>query len=218
VREGAISTQQLRFWNELKMLRGQMEYLNLYILYCERIDRLLKMFLAVSSSGSIAAWAVWQQFTYAWGAIIAGSQVVSAVKAYLPFEQRLKATTDVSSKLEGLFLQWETTWQKVAAGELAEDEIASRIARLKQAKINVVEISLRHCPLPDKPALRHRAAEMADSYFHSIYEIGDPRADQDSSLEPQTSADRKRSSRRAGSHTTAASETSQVVGIPPEGS
>jgi hypothetical protein len=167
-----ISTQQLRFWNELTQLRGQIDYLCLYQLSCERVDRSLKMFLAVASSGSIAAWAVWRDFAMLWGGIIAASQLVSAIKSYLPFEKRLSASGELASKLEGLFVQWEGAWQQVADGGLSEREISDRITELKKVKVELENGCLKNNPLPDKPDLEKAAAKKAATYFKLVYQLG----------------------------------------------
>jgi hypothetical protein len=168
-----ISSQQLRFWNELTLLRGQIEYLQLYQLYCERLDRGVKMLLAIASNGSIAAWAVWREFAMLWGAIIATSQLIAAVKSYLPFEKRLTACAELASKLEGLFVQWEGAWQQVAEGQLSDREIAEKITELKKVKIEIEDKCLKGSPLPDKADFEEEAARKAARYFHVIYRMGE---------------------------------------------
>ncbi len=39
---------------------------------------------------SIAAWEIWQEYQMVWAVIIALSQVITAIKPFLPFRQRLK--------------------------------------------------------------------------------------------------------------------------------
>ncbi|HET9765871.1 MAG TPA: hypothetical protein VFS60_03430 [Thermoanaerobaculia bacterium] len=165
------SSQQDRFSNELTSLRGQIEYLNLYELRCERIDRGIKIALALASNGSIAAWAVWREFAMLWGAIIAGSQFLAAIKDHLPFEKRLKCVRELSSKLEGAFVQWEKSWNSVANGEFSNDEINSRLAELKLMKVELLTSCIAGVSLPENPRLLAQASAKAAMYFKIIYSI-----------------------------------------------
>ena len=166
------SAQQQRFWNELTQFRGQIEYLNLYEVHCERVDRAIKIFLALAANGSIAAWAIWREFSMLWGAIIAASQFLSAIKDHLPFERRLKCVRDLTGKLEAAFVQWEAGWNNLANGELSDEDINARLAELKKMKVELVTSCLSGATLPDKPRLHSAAATQAAHYFEIIYSTG----------------------------------------------
>jgi hypothetical protein len=166
----AISAQQLRFWNELTQLRGQIEFLRLLHRECERVDRILKMFLAVTSSGSIAAWAIWKDFAMTWGGIIVMSQLINAIKPYLPFEKRQSSVSSLVSKLESLFVRWEGVWQQVADGELTEREISDKITEMKRFKLEFQSSCLKDDILPHKKKLEELAAIETETYFKAIYQ------------------------------------------------
>lgn len=53
-------------------------------------DRFVNVLLDIASSGSIAAWAVWKSAPMVWGGIIAGSQLVTAIKPYFPYFKYVK--------------------------------------------------------------------------------------------------------------------------------
>jgi len=103
-----------------------------------------------------------------WGAIIAASQVLTAVKPYLPFEQRLKATGELASKFERLFLQFESTWHDVAEGNISDKQINEKLTKLNQLATDAFESCIKS-PLPLKQSLRERAAAIATEYFINIY-------------------------------------------------
>jgi hypothetical protein len=166
------SSQQLRFWNELVQLRGHIEYLTLYHLHCEYIDRWIQIAIAVSSSGSIATWAVWGEYPLLWASIIAAGQFLMVVKSHLPFQIRMKATADLASRLEGLFVQWEGCWQQVADGELTEGEINSTITRFKRSKADLLDAHLKHVSLPGNEKLLERGERAANRYFEVVYNTG----------------------------------------------
>jgi len=168
-----MSPQQQRFWNELKSLRGQIEYLYLYERHYDRIDRGLKMFLAFTSSGSIAAWVIWHSLSFVWGGLIAASQFLNAIKPHLPFEVRLTAIRRLTGKLEAAFVHWETSWSQVASGELSDAGINSRLAELKKVNVELIDDCLGDGNLPERPRLHDRAGARAARYFDIIYAQGD---------------------------------------------
>jgi len=104
-----------------------------------------------------------------WGATIAASHLLNAVKSYLPFGKRLEAASDLSSRFEGLFVRWEAAWQNVADGDLTADQIAERLFTLKRTKIELQEKCLKGVSLPDNPKLEVLAAKRAESYFSILY-------------------------------------------------
>jgi hypothetical protein len=67
-------------------------------------DRWLNMFLAVMANGSIASWVVWKEYSFIWGLLIALSQLINAIKVYLPYQKRLKNLESITKELETLFL------------------------------------------------------------------------------------------------------------------
>lgn len=163
-----MSPQQSRFWNELTSLRGQIEYLYLYEEHYEHVDRGIKIFLAFASSGSIAAWTIWSNLSFLWGGVIAASQFVNAIKDYLPFEKRLKATRQLGGKPESAFIQWETAWNQLANGELSDASINSRLAELKKVNVELLNDCLSEGTLPNRPELFPSAASRAALYFETI--------------------------------------------------
>lgn len=65
-----IHEYQHRFWQELVQLRVHIYYLHQYHIAAERIETRLNMFLAITSNGSIATWAIWGKWPIVWTIII----------------------------------------------------------------------------------------------------------------------------------------------------
>jgi len=55
---------------------------------------------AIASSTGIAAWVVWREYAFAWGAIIAAAQVADALKDVFPFAKKHKAASAHSMTLD----------------------------------------------------------------------------------------------------------------------
>src|SRR5690554_3221033 len=107
---------QSQYWKEIYQLKVHIAFIELLLERSERIDRGLKMFLAIASSSSIGAWVIWKQLSWVWAAIIACSQVVSAIAQYLPYRHRIKAYSSLLNELEEIMIQAEFKWHAIADG------------------------------------------------------------------------------------------------------
>jgi hypothetical protein len=164
-----MNVYQQRYWNHLKELKTHVIYLHNYAAQSEWWDKAINIFLAITSSSSIAAWAVWQKYDLLWAFIIALSQVVTAVKPFLPYRQRLKAISALNDKIQEISLKSEKNWYGVAEGELTEKEIHELCIALKNESL-IAEIKfLKNLILPKKENLLKRAEKEADIYLKNNY-------------------------------------------------
>ena len=95
-----MSQCQQKYWSLLKELKTHVIYLHNYAASSEWQDKSVNIFLAITSSSSIAAWAIWQEHQIVWAVIIASSQVATAVKPFLPFRQRLSPISDLNDAIQ----------------------------------------------------------------------------------------------------------------------
>lgn len=107
---------QERYWKELVQLKFENFYLDEYLNHSYKLDNTINIITAISSSGSIAGWAIWNDLMIVWSIIIAVSQVINAIKPYLPFSKRLKTITSMNADVSALFNKAEYNWFKVANG------------------------------------------------------------------------------------------------------
>ncbi|MEG7597098.1 hypothetical protein H2659_17795 [Vibrio cholerae] len=160
---------QLRYWNLLKELKAQIAYLHGYAAKDEWTDKALSIFMAIASSASIATWALWKEHQMVWACIIALSQVVTAIKPFLPYRKRLKAMSELNNQVQAIFLEAETIWYKVSEGLLTEEEIHEETVRLKGRILSAERASLNGIVLPRKIKLKEAAENAADEYFTENY-------------------------------------------------
>lgn len=160
---------QERYWKELVQLKIQSGYLNQYHIRSVAIDRAIKMFLAVASSGSIAAWAVWRQFPYVWAAIIAIAQVVTAVKAYLPYQRRIEGIVGLGSDIAQTLIFAEEHWFDVSEGDLYDDDIHALTMQVRKDRILAQDTHFKENPLPRNEKCVAAATDEADTYFRTFY-------------------------------------------------
>lgn len=163
---------QERYWNLLKELKAQVAYLHGYAASDEFLDKSINIFLAITSATSIAAWAVWKDHQIIWACIIATSQVITAIKPFLPFRQRSKSISELNTHVQAIFLEAEQGWYKVSEGELTKEEIHMKISKLKDRMLSAERTCLNGTILPHKRKLKTASEVVADEYFTLNY-LGD---------------------------------------------
>ena len=105
---------QERYWKELYQLKYHINYLDLYLIDSDRKDNAINVFLAFTSTGSIAAWAIWERTGFFWAILIAASQVVTALKNFIPYKVRKKSLTGLIRDLEDIMHLAEKNWFAVS--------------------------------------------------------------------------------------------------------
>ena len=89
----------------------------------QKLDRNVNIFLALASSSSIAAWAVWKDYPFLWSAIIAASQVTTTIKPYFPYNKIAKELNSRCLKMDLLNNEYARMWNRIQRGKLTEDTI-----------------------------------------------------------------------------------------------
>jgi len=160
---------QLRYWNYMVQLKAWLFYLDGYSDESYRWQKRVDVFLAITSSSSIAAWVIWNKYSFVWAFLIAVSQVVTAIKPHLPFAKRLELLCKASNQLQVLFNKAEYNWYKVSNGELSEDQINDLLFDFKKQYTDTVDKTLDEASLPDKEHLRTVADTKTEEFFKDAY-------------------------------------------------
>ena len=88
--------------------------------------------LAISSSASIAGWAIWDSCAFIWGCIIAMSQVITALKPVFPFDKHVHTLNTRCYKQEAMFLELDALWYGIMDQALNEESAKTKLNHLKQ--------------------------------------------------------------------------------------
>ncbi|MGV0985494.1 MAG: hypothetical protein ACOYB2_13155 [Limnohabitans sp.] len=160
---------QDHYWKEFYRLKVHLLYLELQLGRTEGIDRSLKIFLAVTSSASIGAWAIWKEMSSLWAVLIAGSQVLNAVRQYLPYKERLRSISGLIHELEELLLTVETKWLDIVNGDLTESEIRKALSNLRTLRYRALKKHFPDKVLPQDNGLFAQAEQQAQAYFQNLY-------------------------------------------------
>lgn len=160
---------QEKYWRYMVQIRSWLFYLDLYEENSYKWEKSINIFSAVVSSTSIAAWAIWQQFSYVWSVIIAVSQVLTAIKGFLPYNTRRKVTISFSEDLKLLYNKIEYNWFKVSDGELTEEEINEMLFTFKDEYTNIENKNMKEETLPENERFMKIAAQKTDQYFQNNF-------------------------------------------------
>ena len=160
--------QQRLYWNEMVNLKADASYVRLYRDSQGRWVTWLGALKAIASSTGIAAWVVWREYAFVWGAIIAASQLADALKDVFPFVKKHKAASAHSMTLDNLFNYVQLEWENIFSGRYSDEEIMNRLHRLRKLQLDALQHNF-----PDGLAEHHRllvqAKQIAETYFKSTY-------------------------------------------------
>lgn len=160
---------QDQYWSYMHQVRFAIFYLDLCADWAYRIDSAIKAFSAIVSSSCIAAWAIWQKLMNVWAIIIAVSQVINAVKAYLPYSARLKNIEAGQKSMKLLYSKMEFNWFLVQAGELTEKQINELLYEFKKEYVEIESQSLKGDVLLKNETRRKEAEAQTNSYFETFW-------------------------------------------------
>jgi len=156
---------QQRYWNEFSRLKRDALYVGYYHARVERTERRLNIVSALMSLGALTTWAAKHDSAFVAGLVILASQLLTAVRQYLPYRAQLKALGTLGPDLEALALVAETDWLKVARASIDDDEINKRTMALKRKSLDAQQRSFRGMSLPEKHKLEARADRAASDYM-----------------------------------------------------
>jgi hypothetical protein len=165
-----LHRQQQLYWKEMINLKADASYVRLYRDSQSKWVTGLAALKAIASSTSIAAWVVWKEYAFIWGAIIAAAQVADALKDVFPFAKKHKAACMHSMTLDNLFNDVQLEWENIFSGLYTDEEIMKRLHKLRKLQLD----ALQH-DFPDGLAARSillKQAELAaDDYFETTYGV-----------------------------------------------
>ncbi len=164
--------QQL-IWNQLYRTKVHAIYLELLLGKTETIDRSIKIFLAITSSASIAGWVIWKEHDFIWGMLIAASQAINAIRQYLPYKERLKSFSGLARELEEIAIYLELKWLEIAAGELSEKEMRRLYGDVLNKKSSAIQKYFPNNSIPTSDEKLELAENAALAYLSAFLTQGE---------------------------------------------
>ena len=129
-----------KIWNNLAIVKFKSIYIGHLISKYQRYDLLINVFLAIATSGSIAAWAIWKEFPIIWASVIALSHVVNVIRPFFPYSRYTKILNDKYLLSQNLFLDYERVWYQIEKAKLTEDAIAEKYFELSKKQNEVFNL------------------------------------------------------------------------------
>jgi len=111
---------------------------------------------------------IWKDYWFVWTFIIACSQVLTVVKPYLPFRERLRALSLFGPDLDRLALAAEESWFAVSNGLLTDVEIHNQTIALKKKVHAAQNKAFKAMSLPDNLKLQTAAEHESIAYMATI--------------------------------------------------
>lgn len=162
-------TTKNTYWKYMVQIKAWQYYLENYTERSYSWDKGINVFTAVVSSTSIAGWAIWNQISYVWGILIAVMQVVTAIKSYLPFGQRLQVLPGLQSDLTSLYNDIEYKWYQVSAGIATDEDINQMLYEFRNRLAGIENTHLKDMVLPERSDIKKQADERAEAYFAAYF-------------------------------------------------
>lgn len=136
-----------RVWNNL----ANIKFKAIYTFQCSRladnIGRCYSLFIAIVTTSSVAAWAIWKKYPLLWACIVGLAQVLLIAKPYIPIINRDKDYLEMSFEFDNLYLRYERLWYAYEKGNLKEDDVEKRFYELRNNEIEI-EKSHKQAPCP----------------------------------------------------------------------
>jgi hypothetical protein len=168
VNENAAShRQQNLYWNQMVELKVAVEYMRRYRDHAGKRVRALATLKAIASSGGIAAWAIWREHAFVWGAIIAASQLADALKEVFPFTKIHKAASEHTISLDSMFIDALLEWENIFSGKYSDEQISNSRHKLMKLQHDAERKSFP-TGLPVKEKLFAAAQSEAKDYFAAM--------------------------------------------------
>ena len=165
-----LHRQQKLYWDQMFELKVSASYIRLYRDHLGRWVTGLGALKAIASCGGIAAWVVWREYAFAWGAIIAASQLADALKDVFPFAKKHKAACEHASMLAGLFIDVQLEWENIFSGRYTDEEIMKRLHQLRKLQLDAENRSFPD-GLAERSVLLDRAKQDAAEYLAATYGV-----------------------------------------------
>jgi hypothetical protein len=163
---------QEAYWKQLVTCKIVSCYIKYYRDSQARWINITGIFKAVVTSSTIGAWVVWKQYAIVWGLLLAATQVLDAIKEYIPQTKGRRAASEFVQAMESLIIDARFEWFSVFNGDYTAAEIMDRWRKL--AKL-MNEIETKYFPdgLPADHKRQKLAERDAQAYFLNTYGVGD---------------------------------------------
>jgi hypothetical protein len=125
-----------KIWYFMIDAKTNEKYSSLVVKKYQIWDLFTNLFLALTTSSSVAAWAFWEKYSAIWLLIIGISQVIMVVKPYFLFPKYIKVFNEKSIHWQHLTVSLEQLWHELNQNYIDEKIASERFFEFKQKCLN----------------------------------------------------------------------------------
>lgn len=170
--------QQL-LWQQFYRVSVRSVYLEKLLESHETTDRRVSIFLAITSSSSIAGWAIWKDLSGLWAFLIALSQLINAVLPHFAYKERIKSLSGLARDLRQLAISLESKWLDVVAGDVADKEMRRTYSEYLRREAEFEEKYFHGKSIPKNAQLFEDAEDEVLTYLATHMNGGDENDNQE---------------------------------------
>jgi predicted membrane protein len=159
-----------KIWYYMLDSKFQSLYLDYQVSKYQKYDRNINIFLALASSSSIGAWAIWNEYQIIWAIIIAAAYVVNIIKPYFPYSKYIKELNERALSMQNLHLDYERLWYKFDNDQVNEDIATEKFFDLKSKGITNLRLNDDTLVFEDDNIYRVAEVKMK-SYVKNNYNV-----------------------------------------------
>jgi len=168
---GTATGPQETYWRQLVTCKVVSCYVRLYRDGQAKWINGTGIFKAVVTSSTIGAWAIWRDYAFVWGVLLAAAQIVDAVKEYMPQTKDRRQASEFIQAMESLIIDARFEWFAVSTGDYTAAEIMERWRKLSRL-MHEIETKYFLDGLPVSGKWQKLAVDEAKAYFLSAYGEG----------------------------------------------
>lgn len=162
-----MSDIRSKVWSILADAKANECFSTLVVKRYQKYDLALNLILVLSTSSSIAAWAIWNKLDLLWGVIIGGSQVLTLAKPYFLFPKYIRVFSERKGQWQSLTVEIEELWHKMDRAAISEAEawelypnIRKRMAALDRMPDDIIFFEHR--------SLHKKAEDSCNNYLAKV--------------------------------------------------
>jgi len=109
---------------------------NLLLKRYQKLDLCINILLVLTTSSSVAAWAIWQKFPLLWALLIGISQILTLIKPYFLFHKYIKVFSEKGIQWQYNTLELEKLWYDYNNGIIDDNKASSIYFELRKKCIS----------------------------------------------------------------------------------
>lgn len=107
--------------------------------YAQR-EKWIKIFLAITSSGTVASWSVWAQYAIAWKILSGLSAILAVSLPILDYSERVGLMSKLASKHSQLRLGYDQLWAEIDV--LTPESLHNMQEELSKKEIELADLQV----------------------------------------------------------------------------